>query len=129
LNWLVTRAVLGGAAFGSAAVTLALAVLNASTSSASSSDTPAAYFFWFGANFVVAAVVAGTAGLAWHAFCQQQGWTSVHAYWTVGLLAGIAPGIVWMLPSGSSLITSFVLGYERGSGRRYWFDRLAHPPS
>jgi hypothetical protein len=90
---------------------LALALLNASTSSSSSSDTPAAYLFWFGVNVLVVAVVATVLGLPWHAYCQRQGWTNVHAYWTVGLITGVLPGAAWTLPSGFSLIAAFVLAY------------------
>jgi hypothetical protein len=47
---------------------------------------------------IICFAIAGTAGLAWHAFAQSKRWTSVHAYWTPAALLGILIPSAFLLP-------------------------------
>ncbi len=112
----VVHAISGGAAASAAITTAALAALNASSGSARFAEFVAAHAAWFALAFVVTALFASTLGLAWHAICQRRGWTSVHAYWAAGAIAGAAPGSLWLIPSGAMAIAAFVVSYGAALG-------------
>jgi hypothetical protein len=108
----VAQAVLGGAAISTALISAVVGLISAP----SYSDFRSAFLaiaVWYVLVFVLTSAVAATLGLAWHAMAMRRGWTSVHAYWAPGLIAGLflpfmiigAPAIM----SGSDASVAFVL--------------------
>lgn len=112
----VTYAILGGAAASAGITTTLLMAFNVTSGSARFMDFMVAHAAWFALSFVVTGLVAATLGLGWYTFCQRRGWSSVHAYWVAGAVAGFIPGALWLLPSGAGLIAAFVLLYGAALG-------------
>lgn len=110
------RSIAAGCLAAAVITTLGSAIFNDFGVTQNSPDAVVAYLVWLAASFAVGMLVAGTIGLAWHAFCQANHWTSVHAYWIPGALAGVALGALWFLPSGSSSIASMFAPYGAAFG-------------
>jgi hypothetical protein len=81
------RAIVGGAASSSALTTVVL-LLIVGPGYSSYVDALGPMIMWFLMMSLLTAVVAGTVGLAWHAFASRNNWRSVFAYIVPASLAG-----------------------------------------
>jgi hypothetical protein len=95
----VVSAILGASMGSAALTTIGLWAVTAWQVDGFSRDAPFAYALYFVYAAIVAAIVASTLGLAWHALATRLGWRSVHAYWPPALFVGVAPPQVIFLPT------------------------------